>query len=83
MQLCDEGSLKALLSASKKALRESQAAAAVWQALRALEYLHEKGFVHMAVCASNLLLHSSGELRLVDFKHWSVVRDWAMGLFVI
>ena len=60
------GSLRALLDAGNR-LSTSQALLVGLEAGRALEYAHQRGFVHRDVKPANLLFGEEGRLRIGDF----------------
>jgi len=51
------------------------------QAATALDYLHEKGFVHKDVKPTNLLVSASGDVRLIDFALTQRMGGFFSGLF--
>jgi two-component system NtrC family response regulator len=65
MELC-RGSALDLVSASGAALALDQAGPLVWQALDALEYLHNRGIVHRNLKPSNLLVRANGSVAIGD-----------------
>ena len=73
-ELC-EGSLHTVMATIQRPLRESEAIAALWQGLLALQFLHSKNFVHMNVSTASLLLTPLGELKLADFIYWCVAHN--------
>lgn len=64
-QLSDMGSMQLLLQARwGEGLGETAVCGALEQVARGLAYLHEQQFVHRDVCAANILVSSSGLVRL-------------------
>ncbi len=58
-----------------------QARKIIEQAASALDYLHEKGFVHKDVKPTNLLVAGSGDVRLIDFALAERMGGFLAGLF--
>jgi serine/threonine protein kinase len=63
-EFCDAGSLSNLMSACDTTLSEDMIAIACKHLLLALSELHAKGLMHRDVQCSNVLLHSSGDVKL-------------------
>ena len=68
METCDGGELYALLNAQPDGrLRESHVIFYVSEVLVALQYIHLMGFVYRDLKPENVLIHSSGHIKLTDF----------------
>ncbi len=56
----------------------------VIQAGRALEYMHDRGYLHRDLCAGNIMVAADGEAKLIDFglaahEDANLVQDWKAG----
>jgi len=67
MEYCDGGSVQDVLKLCKVQLIEEQIAAIAQSMLEGLAYLHEHRVLHRDVKAGNVLLSSSGQVKLADF----------------
>ncbi|KAG2143972.1 kinase-like domain-containing protein [Suillus cothurnatus] len=63
----EEGSLDAYLNREFSGLSDPQKQQLIWQVTAGISYLHGKGVVHGNLTATNILVDSSGCLRLADF----------------
>lgn len=66
MELCDGVDLGHLLSSCGR-LPERQVRPILGQLAHALEYVHQRGFVHRDLKPGNVMLTRSGEVKLTDF----------------
>ena len=67
MELCADGSLfDVIRDAPDGYLDESQAATFLWDAINAIEHVHNKGIIHCDIKSLNFLV-SDGKLKLCDF----------------
>ena len=66
MELCDGVDLGRLVSASGR-LPERQVRPILGQLAHALEYVHQRGFVHRDLKPGNVMLTRGGEVKLTDF----------------
>jgi len=67
MEFCDGGSVSDILETLQKPLAEIYIAAITQQSLLGLEYLHAMRKIHRDIKAANLLLTSSGQVKIADF----------------
>ena len=67
MEHCGGGSVRDILSASNRPLREAQIAYLCGETLKGLVYLHSIFKVHRDIKCSNILLTESGGVKLADF----------------
>ncbi|KAG2450362.1 hypothetical protein HYH02_004867 [Chlamydomonas schloesseri] len=67
MEYCGGGSVSDLLSASREPLPEELIAHICCEALKGLAYLHGLGKVHRDIKCGNILLTSSGDVKIADF----------------
>jgi serine/threonine protein kinase len=68
MEFCDGGSLHHLATSSSAGrIPESALRSYLYQALKGLRYLHERGIVHRDIKGLNLLLTREGQCKLGDF----------------
>ncbi|KAG2108153.1 kinase-like domain-containing protein [Suillus discolor] len=63
----EEGSLDDYLKHKFSELSDSEKQELVWQVTAGISYLHGKGIVHGDLTATNVLVDSTGRLRLADF----------------
>lgn len=66
MEFCDAGSCSKMMTKMGKNFLEEEIAAVVYQVLQGLEYLANARKMHRDVKADNLLLKSSGEVKIAD-----------------
>lgn len=66
MELCDGVDLARLVR-SRGRLAESQVRPILGQLARALEYVHQRGFVHRDLKPGNVMITRNGEVKLTDF----------------
>lgn len=67
MEFCDAGSLLDLNRATEKTLTEPQIKAVIACSLNGLAYIHEQRSIHRDIKAGNLLISSSGIVKVSDF----------------
>lgn len=68
MEYCDRGSLRDILDFRGKTLTEQQAAFVIADLLTAVHILHTKyKILHRDIKAGNILLNSSGQIKVTDF----------------
>lgn len=66
MELCDGVDLGRLVR-SRERLPESQVRPILGQLARALEYVHQRGFVHRDLKPGNVMITRDGDVKLTDF----------------
>ena len=66
MELCDGVDLQRLIRA-RGPLAESQVRPILGQLARALEYVHQRGFVHRDLKPGNVMITRDGQVKLTDF----------------
>lgn len=66
MEYVEARNLKLLIAREDPILEEHMARILI-QAAEVLEYMHEKGFMHLDFKPENILVKLSGEIKLVDF----------------
>lgn len=66
MELCDGVDLGQLVRSHGR-LPESQVRAMLGQLARALEYVHQRGFVHRDLKPGNVMITRDGDVKLTDF----------------
>lgn len=67
MELCQGGSLAALIGRSGKPLEPKRAVSIVADALEGLAFAHERGMVHRDVKPGNMLIDENGRGKISDF----------------
>jgi len=67
MDLCEGGAITDIFSVSQDPLTEDQIAVITRDSLRGLIYLHDKGIIHRDIKGANILMTSTGLIKLVDF----------------
>lgn len=67
LEYMDMGSLEHLLAKNKSSLNEAFIAAMSYQMFWGLAYLHHERISHRDIKPGNVLLHSSGQIKLCDF----------------
>ncbi|CAG0913835.1 unnamed protein product [Notodromas monacha] len=77
--MCDQGSALDLLSFYPEGLPEKAISYIGQNVLRALAYIHEKGYVHRAVKASHVLLCSDGRVLLTGLRCCVSYKDPRLG----
>ncbi|KAL7718047.1 Serine/threonine-protein kinase [Entamoeba marina] len=66
MEYCSQGTIKELLR-SKQKFSEPDAAFVIRETLRALQYIHEYGFIHRDIKTANIMLSSTHAVKVIDF----------------
>lgn len=66
-EYCGGGSTADLMRIVHRTLNEAQIASILLQVLRGLEFLHSQLKIHRDIKAANVLLTTSGEVKLADF----------------
>ena len=68
MEYCDRGSFRDILDAREQVLNEDQISIVMHDLLKGLQIIHSKyHIVHRDIKSANLLLTSSGDIRIADF----------------
>lgn len=67
LEFMDRGSLEQLLKKKTGGLEENFVASLTYQMLWGLSYLHHEKIIHRDIKPGNVLIHSSGEIKLCDF----------------
>ncbi|KAH0785711.1 STE family protein kinase [Histomonas meleagridis] len=68
MEYCDRGSFRDILDAREQVLSEDQISIVMHDLLKGLQIIHQKyHIVHRDIKSANILLTSSGEIRIADF----------------
>ena len=66
LELCDGADLRRLVAA-RGALPEAEVRAILGQLAHALDYVHQRGLVHMDVKPANVMITRDGDVKLTDF----------------
>ncbi len=66
MELCEGADLRRLVAA-RGPLPEHEVRAILGQLARALDYVHQRGLVHMDVKPANVMITRDGDVKLTDF----------------
>ncbi|EAL51627.1 serine/threonine-protein kinase, putative [Entamoeba histolytica HM-1:IMSS-B] len=66
MEYCSQGTLKSLLK-TKQRFNEPDTAFLVRETLRALQYIHEYGFIHRDIKTANIMLSATHAVKVIDF----------------
>ncbi|GJP52737.1 hypothetical protein CLOM_g11822 [Closterium sp. NIES-68] len=81
MELCDSGSLRALLDSLQHPLPEEQ----VWRYARqvacGLDHIHRRGVLHLDIKPDNIFIDAHGNLKIGDFGRavWEQRWEWEEG----
>lgn len=67
LEYMDKGSLEQLMKKSTNGLKEKLIASITFQMFWGLSYLHHEKIIHRDIKPGNVLIHSSGEIKLCDF----------------
>jgi len=67
MEICDGGAVSDIFQISNDALTEDQIALITRESLKGLIYLHKCGIIHRDIKGANILLTTTGDIKLVDF----------------
>lgn len=67
MEFMDRGSLEQLLKTKSNGLEEQFVASLTFQMFWGLSYLHHEKIIHRDIKPGNVLIHSTGEVKLCDF----------------
>ncbi|ELP85180.1 serine/threonine-protein kinase, putative, partial [Entamoeba invadens IP1] len=66
MEYCSQGTLKSLMK-TKQHFNEPDTAFLIRETLRALQYIHEFGFIHRDIKTANIMLSSTHAVKVIDF----------------
>jgi serine/threonine protein kinase len=64
MDYCALGSIKDLILTGEEPLDEEQIKFVIFNAVKALTYLHSQNIIHRDVKAANILLNERGEVKI-------------------
>ncbi|KAA6375522.1 MAG: putative Serine/threonine-protein kinase svkA, partial [Streblomastix strix] len=67
MELCEYGSILSTYEATKQGVNEEQLSYILRNVLDGLEYLHKSKRIHRDMKAGNVLIRSSGDIKIGDF----------------
>jgi serine/threonine protein kinase len=67
LELCPKGEFYAHFSQKKGKFTEKEIKRYLFQALSALEHVHDRGVVHRDIKMGNILVSEAGDLKLTDF----------------
>mmetsp|Transcript_1315 Transcript_1315/g.2616 ORF Transcript_1315/g.2616 Transcript_1315/m.2616 type:complete len:345 (-) Transcript_1315:153-1187(-) len=67
LEFMDRGSVEQLLKKKSNGLEEQFVASLAFQMLWGLSYLHHEKIIHRDIKPGNVLIHSSGQVKLCDF----------------
>ena len=67
LEYCDGGSVADMLRKSKEKMKEQHLSYILRKVLLALQYLHSLSILHRDVKSANILLTSTGQVKLTDF----------------
>ncbi|CAI5535940.1 unnamed protein product [Closterium sp. Naga37s-1] len=81
MELCEGGSLRALLDSLPHPLPEDQVWRFVRQVASGLDHIHSRGVLHLDIKPDNIFIDAHGNLKIGDFGRavWEQRWDWEEG----
>ncbi|CAI5473077.1 unnamed protein product [Closterium sp. Yama58-4] len=81
MELCEGGSLRALLDSLSHPLPEDQVWRFVRQVASGLDHIHSRGVLHLDIKPDNIFIDAHGNLKIGDFGRavWEQRWDWEEG----
>ncbi|CAI5992284.1 unnamed protein product [Closterium sp. NIES-65] len=81
MELCEGGSLRALLDSLPQPLPEDQVWRFVRQVASGLDHIHSRGVLHLDIKPDNIFIDAHGNLKIGDFGRavWEQRWDWEEG----